>query len=43
MISKSVEGIDKDAKGFRSSAHEEADIAIQLINVFLEFYGAQLS
>lgn len=28
MISKSVESIGKDAKGFRSSAHEEADIAI---------------
>lgn len=36
MVRRSVEGIDQDAKGFRSSAHEEADIAIQLINIFLE-------
>ena len=39
MIAKSVESIDKDAKGFRSSVHEEVDIAIQLLNIFLEYYG----
>jgi hypothetical protein len=43
MISKSIESISKDAKGFRSSVHEEADIAIQLINIFLEFYGPELA
>lgn len=43
MILKSVESISSDTKGFRSSAHEEADIAIQLITIFLEFYGAELT